>query len=141
MKTQPSCDQRVYPQFTIQLALFSLSPVVDCGALMNPDNGRVDTPQGTTLNRLATYSCNCGYCLVGDETRTCQANGQWSGSEPTCNSLSIPAGMGVYQCPTMSYWVNFCVTTFSLAKYIDCCILVCGVCTVTDLCLQLILYK
>ena len=98
VKTQPFSDQlcSVYSQLTIA----TLSPAVDCGALMNPDNGRVDTPQGTTLNRLATYSCNCGYCLVGDETRTCQANGQWSGSEPTCNSLSIPTGMGVYQCPT-----------------------------------------
>ena len=67
--------------------LFSLSPAVDCGALTNPDNGRVDTPQGTTLNQVATYSCNSGYELVGDTTRTCQADGIWSGSEPICGKL------------------------------------------------------
>ena len=40
------------------------------------------------LETLATYSCNQGYSLVGDMTRTCtsdaSSNGDWSGNEPSC---------------------------------------------------------
>ena len=63
---------------------YSPSPVVDCGGLTNPDNGMVDTPQGTTFNEVATYSCNSPYTLNGGMTRTCQADGTWSGSAPGC---------------------------------------------------------
>ncbi len=34
---------------------------------------------------IATYTCNRGHNLTGDATRTCQANGMWSGSVPACN--------------------------------------------------------
>lgn len=33
---------------------------------------------------MATYSCNNGYILEGENTRTCQDSGLWSGSEPSC---------------------------------------------------------
>ena len=64
--------------------LHFLSLVVDCGSLDNPLNGAVDISQGTTYNAMATYSCNSPYTLNGDMTRTCQADGDWSGGEPTC---------------------------------------------------------
>ncbi len=32
-----------------------------------------------------TYTCNTGYTLQGDNGHTCMANGEWSGSTPTCN--------------------------------------------------------
>ena len=47
------------------------------------DNGEVSfnaTAEGST----ATYGCVAGYELNGDTTRTCQANGTWSGTEPQC---------------------------------------------------------
>ena len=40
----------------------------------------------TTFGSTATYSCNSGHNLNGDTTRTCGANGDWSGSDPTCDS-------------------------------------------------------
>ena len=58
--------------------------VVVCGALSGPACGQVSHTAGTTLGRTATYSCNTGYNLIGDNTRTCQAMGMWSGSESTC---------------------------------------------------------
>ena len=64
-----------------------LSTVVDCGTLTNPANGQVSHTAGTTFGETATYSCNTGYNLVGDSTRTCQATGEWSGSEPTCECM------------------------------------------------------
>lgn len=63
--------------------------VVDCMALTAPDNGRVDTSSGTTFNKEATYSCNTGYRLDGEMTRTCLSNGQWSSSEPSCVRKSV----------------------------------------------------
>ena len=38
----------------------------------------------TVLNSVATYSCNTGYTLTGDATRTCQGDGTWSGIIPLC---------------------------------------------------------
>ena len=64
-----------------------LSTAVNCGSLTDPANGRVDHTAGTSLGQNATYSCNTGYNLVGDSTRTCQATGLWSGSEPTCQRM------------------------------------------------------
>ena len=61
--------------------------VVDCGALPNPVNGSVDYTAGTTFRQTANYSCNTGYRLVGDNTQTCQATGNWSGSAPACQSM------------------------------------------------------
>ena len=60
---------------------------VHCGNLTDPANGQVNHTAGTTYGQTATYSCNTGYDLVGNSTRTCQAEGNWSGSEPTCEGI------------------------------------------------------
>ena len=39
----------------------------------------------TIFNSTATYSCNSGYELDGNQSRTCLASGNWSSSEPSCN--------------------------------------------------------
>ena len=62
---------------------------MDCGSLTGPANGQVDLTSGTTFGQTATYSCNTGYNLVGDSTRTCQATGVWSGSAPTCQGVLL----------------------------------------------------
>ena len=66
-----------------------LSIVVDCGALSDPANGQVSHTAGTTFGQTATYSCNTGYNLVGDSTRTCEATENWSGSAPTCERMFV----------------------------------------------------
>ena len=62
---------------------------MDCGSLNATVNGQVDLTSGTTFGQTATYSCNIGYNLVGDSTRTCQATGVWSGSTPTCQGVAL----------------------------------------------------
>ena len=57
--------------------------------MANPVNGSVDYTAGTMFGQTANYSCNTGYNLVGDSTRTCQATGNWSGSEPTCQGMAL----------------------------------------------------
>ena len=71
----------------IRYCVSLFSTAMDCGSLTNPGNGSVSTTAGTTFGETATYSCNTGYNLVGDNTRMCQTSGatvEWSGSAPTC---------------------------------------------------------
>ncbi len=77
------CDFFLCEQ-VLPLILFFLT-VVDCGALLNPANGAVNTSSGTTFMNNAKYTCTtAGYVLVGDATRTCQSDGEWSSTSPTC---------------------------------------------------------
>ena len=76
--------------------VFLFSTVVDCGALTDPANGQVSHPDGTTFGQTATYSCNPDYNLMGDSTRTCEATGDWSGSEPTCQCNSFNSSFCSY---------------------------------------------
>ncbi|KAJ8384933.1 hypothetical protein AAFF_G00197410 [Aldrovandia affinis] len=71
-----------------------LQPVVSCGWLGPPNNGR---KQGSRYlqGAVVSFSCNTGYVLAGAEERTCQADGQWSGSPAHCvsdNTLGIVLG-------------------------------------------------
>ena len=63
----------------------SYSPsALTCDRLDNPSNGHVILT-GVTVNSVATYICSSGFVLVGEDTRTCQPNGEWSGQEPVCS--------------------------------------------------------
>ena len=66
----------------------SSSSAVDCPALEKPSDGCVEVPslkQGTN----ATYSCNEGYNMMGDSSRTCDSTATWTGNAPTCQSTSL----------------------------------------------------
>ena len=56
---------------------------IDCGLLTDPENGEVSF-SSTIYNSVATYICDSGYALIGDNMRTCLDTGLWSGSAPTC---------------------------------------------------------
>ena len=36
---------------------------------------------------MAWYSCDYDFILNGQEQRTCEGNGTWSGPEPTCTPV------------------------------------------------------
>ena len=69
--------------------------MINCTILDDPENGRVTFTPGvvatieTGLGAVANYTCNEGYDLVGDTLRTCEANGQWDGGEPTCMGMYL----------------------------------------------------
>ncbi len=59
---------------------------VDCGFLAPPLFGSVELKQvnQTSLGAVANYACLRGYQLLGNSSRTCLANGEWSSMEPLC---------------------------------------------------------
>ena len=61
-------------------------------------NGSVNHTSGTTFGQTATYTCNMGYNLVENSTRTCQATGQWSGSAPTCEGMLLKGDQTIFIC-------------------------------------------
>ena len=54
-----------------------------CGQLLAPENGRVEV-SSNKVGGTATYYCDDGYELVGDDTRVCRASGLWAGTMPFC---------------------------------------------------------
>ena len=42
---------------------------------------------GTKPGSIANYSCDVGYNLIGQSSRTCLSNRVWSGIAPTCRGL------------------------------------------------------
>ena len=69
-----------------------------CPTLTPPSNGAV-TWDGLTHGSTATYTCDTGYYMAGDNPRTCQ-NGVWSGQEPVCTRMTL-----------------LCVCTLTTTKY------------------------
>ncbi len=67
---------------------------ITCGALSGPSNGMVDVSNSGLYPSVATYACNGGYDLFGSSTRTCQTDGSWSGTAPTCQPISCDALSG-----------------------------------------------
>lgn len=59
---------------------------IECPDPGSIENGRI-LKQGTFFNNKITYQCNVGYWLVGDETRICGKDKQWSGNTPKCKQL------------------------------------------------------
>jgi len=56
----------------------------DCGVLPGILNGSVDLSNGTAYLSTVLYSCDIGYYIVGNSTRTCAADGLWNQAEPFC---------------------------------------------------------
>lgn len=57
----------------------------DCGSPDTTD-GTVVMAAMTTPGSQATYTCASAYHnMVGDSIRTCQTDGTWSGTAPTCS--------------------------------------------------------
>ncbi len=54
-----------------------------CEDLSSPVNGMIML-MGRTPGSIAMYSCDMGFRLNGEMTRTCQTDGNWSNEEPTC---------------------------------------------------------
>lgn len=71
------------------IAHFSMTTaVVRCSRLRSPANGDVNVTS-LMYSSIASYSCRQGFGLVGSPSRTCQADGTWSGSTPRCRGEHV----------------------------------------------------
>ena len=59
---------------------------------------------GTVVDSTATYSCNDGFTLEGQSTRTCQDDGEWSGSAPTCERKLDVANLCIHAVLSSTLW-------------------------------------
>ena len=75
----------VYQVYCVMF-LYQLSG--SCGTPRSLSNGERSYSR-TTVGSRVTYTCNTGYLRTsGSSRRTCQSDGQWSGSHPTCTRKS-----------------------------------------------------
>ena len=65
-----------------------LHAVIDCGNAPDIVDGVV-THSSTTVGSTATYSCNTGFQINGESTRTCLTSRSWSGPVPICQRKLI----------------------------------------------------
>ena len=63
--------------------------LLQCPVIHAPDNGKVIS-QNASLGGTVTVSCNSGYAINGDDTRTCQIDRRWSGEKVTCSKIECP---------------------------------------------------
>ena len=61
---------------------------ISCPSLSEPSNGiikcSVKNDRGFSYEDTCNFTCETGYELIGSESRTCQINGNWSGSIAMC---------------------------------------------------------
>ncbi|XP_068167879.1 sushi domain-containing protein 2 isoform X2 [Antennarius striatus] len=72
---------RVYQNYEARVA--DLIPVVSCGWLPTPRNGRKKGTHYLEGNTLS-FACSEGHILYGSAERTCLGDGTWTGEQPYC---------------------------------------------------------
>ena len=62
---------------------------VPCALPLDPINGTINCDEGDdgilSYQDTCTTTCNVGFMVVGDATRTCQSDGELNGTEATCS--------------------------------------------------------
>ena len=62
--------------------------IVNCSLLPNPNNGVINCSLGDdgvpSYEDTCRVTCNTGYELTGSDTRTCQSDGRWNGTDDVC---------------------------------------------------------
>ena len=62
--------------------------LVSCLPLNNPNNGMISCSLGDdgvpSYEDTCSFTCNTGYELAGSDTRTCQSNRRWNGTDDVC---------------------------------------------------------
>lgn len=84
-----------------------IKPDRECPPVDKPSMGDVNV-SGKHFGSRAVYTCPHGYHVVGLQSRLCQADGTWAGSEPICkqNSKWISDFVNEFQV-SCSYYIKY----------------------------------
>ena len=63
--------------------------VVTCPPLTAPDNGMNDCGEEAEFFDVCTFACDEGYKLSGSDSRRCEDDGTWSGTETFCTKGKV----------------------------------------------------
>ena len=81
------CEYNFSTYIYFYIPLLHIS-VVNCLLFGNLNNGMITCAlrdDGVpSYQDTCSFTCNTGYELTGSDTRTCQSDGSWSGSNVTC---------------------------------------------------------
>ncbi|XP_041954523.1 membrane cofactor protein-like isoform X5 [Alosa sapidissima] len=61
-----------------------------CGNPGEVTNGEYQFPDGIEFGAEIIAVCNIGFQIIGENKRTCQANGEWNGREAVCEAVTCP---------------------------------------------------
>ncbi|CAH1270695.1 ZAN [Branchiostoma lanceolatum] len=76
---------------------------IPCPDVTAPANGALSPPGPHAYPDTVSFTCDTGYVLNGASSVTCQADGTWTDTEPTCRRTSV-------QCRTLSRPANGALT-------------------------------
>lgn len=88
---------------------------INCGKPDKPPSVLAIDVSNLTMEAVATYRCNVGQRVVGNETRICMRNGRWSSTAPTCEL--IDCGRPVSPQSGEIYLLNQSTTYLSVVEY------------------------
>ncbi|XP_019630654.1 PREDICTED: sushi, von Willebrand factor type A, EGF and pentraxin domain-containing protein 1-like, partial [Branchiostoma belcheri] len=88
--------------------IFFFIAAVQCPTLTDPTNGMLRPTGVISYPNSVSFTCNTGYQLIGFGAATCQADGTWSNSVPTCTPI---------QCPTLTTPTNGAVSPTEVIAY------------------------
>jgi len=88
---------------------------IQCSNLTKPSNGEIVSCNSASIGvgyegDTCSFTCNTGYELSGNDTRTCQSDGSWSGSEIMCER-------GIYYMLYCSALVNMLLYSIHNEQY------------------------
>ena len=72
----------------VLLEYINVLTVAFCPLLTNPENGAIDYSLGDdgvpSYEDTCSFICNTGYEHTDSDTRTCQSDGNWNGTDVVC---------------------------------------------------------
>ena len=72
---------------------YNIVSSVSCPSLTDPNNGVINCSLGDdgvrSYEDTCSFTCNTGYELTDSDTRTCQGDGSWSGSDVVCRRGNV----------------------------------------------------
>ncbi|KAL4229789.1 hypothetical protein ACF0H5_010180 [Mactra antiquata] len=96
---------------------WTLSPptCTSCSTLSSINSGNITLTTSGTVT-MATYTCNTGYILIGNNISQCTPSGSWSSSEPSCLcvSPSVPTNGSVILSANLSMVTYSCDLGFTI---------------------------